>query len=137
MTHDLLPNFFAIKCYDILLLCLTNIFNMSDVPPSQYIFDTKLTLQSPCLKYAARLTENTAFAVDIPYPLLKAWNEFLSQTPAEDGEEEEEFVDSELCERPITYDKFMKAYARSTTVTQNYWNLQSLEVCFLSKSRKT
>jgi len=35
---------------------------------------------SPSLAYAAKaVTRNVPFAVDIPYPLLKAWHEFLSE----------------------------------------------------------
>ena len=41
------------------------------------------------------MVENVAFTFDIPFPLLKAWNEFLDK-PENEEAEKEEHVDSEL-----------------------------------------
>ena len=51
---------------------------MSDRPPMESFLKWKLSIESPSLKYAAKaVTRNVILAVDIPYPLLKAWHEFL------------------------------------------------------------
>ena len=52
---------------------------MSDRPPMESFLKWKLSIESPSLKYAAKaVTKNVILAVpDIPYPLLKAWHEFL------------------------------------------------------------
>ena len=41
------------------------------------------------------MAENVSFTFDIPFPMLKAWNEFLDK-PENEGTEEEEHVDGEL-----------------------------------------
>ena len=48
----------------------------------------------------------------------------VDQTPAEDGEEEE-FVDGELCEGPITFDKFIKSLRKKY---QSYTDLFELAI---------
>ena len=51
---------------------------MSDRPPLESFLKWKLSIESPSLKYAAKaVTRNVILAVDIPFPLLKAWHEFL------------------------------------------------------------
>ena len=79
---------------------------MSDVPPPDYIFNTKLAPQPPSLKYVSQsMAENVAFTFDIPFNMLKAWNEFLDKP---ENEEEEERVDGELTEGPITWEVFQQ-----------------------------
>ena len=57
---------------------------MSDIAPFESFLKWKLSIESPSLAYAARaVTRNVLFAVDIPYPLLKAWHEFLSKARKE------------------------------------------------------
>ena len=54
---------------------------MSDIAPFESFLKWKLSIEnpSPSLACAAKaVTRNVFFAVDIPYPLLKAWHEFLS-----------------------------------------------------------
>ena len=81
---------------------------MSDAPPPKYIFNTKLAPQPPSLKYVSQsMAENVAFTFDIPFPMLKAWNEFLDK-PENEGTEEEEHVDGELTQGPITLEVFQK-----------------------------
>ena len=81
---------------------------MSDAPPPNYIFNTKLAPQPPSLKYVSQsMAENVAFTFDIPFPMLKAWNEFLDK-PENEGTEEEEHVDGELTQGPITLEVFQK-----------------------------
>ena len=41
------------------------------------------------------MAENVAFTFDLPYPMLKALNDFLDK-PENEGEEEEEHVDGKL-----------------------------------------
>lgn len=85
---------------------------MSDVPPHDYILKTKLGFQSPSLHYAAKsVSKDVAFAVDIPYPMLKAWHEFLSVPPTEQGEEDEE-ADGDKAQGPVTLDMHMKTIRR-------------------------
>ncbi|XP_066016033.1 uncharacterized protein [Pocillopora verrucosa] len=51
---------------------------MSDRPPLESFLKWKLSIESPSLNYAAKaVTKNVIVAVDIPYPLIKAWHEFL------------------------------------------------------------
>ena len=51
---------------------------MSDRPPLESFLKWKLSIESPSLKYAAKaVTRNLILALDIPFPLLKAWHEFL------------------------------------------------------------
>ena len=53
---------------------------MSDIGPFESFLKWELSIESPSLAYAAKaVTRNVLFAVDIPYPLLKAWHEFLSK----------------------------------------------------------
>ena len=81
---------------------------MSDAPPPNYIFNTKLAPQPPSLKYVSQsMAKNVAFTFDIPFPMLKAWNEFLDK-PENEGTEEEEHVDGELTQGPITLEVFQK-----------------------------
>ena len=83
--------------------------------------------QPPSLKYVSQsMAEKVAFTFDIPFPMLKAWNEFLGK-PENEGTEEEENVDGELTQG-ITL-------TRSYTV---YWPIQggdnSNAVCSLCKA---
>ena len=58
---------------------------MSDTPPFNSFLKWKLGIESPSLAYAAKtVTKSIIFAVDVPYPLLKAWNEFI-KTKKNDG----------------------------------------------------
>ena len=51
---------------------------MSDIGPFESFLKWELSIESPSLAYAAKaVTRNVLFAVDIPYPLLKTWHEFL------------------------------------------------------------
>ena len=60
---------------------------MSDRPPLESFLKWKLSVQSPSLKYAAKaVTRTVILAVDIPFPLLKAWHEFLRLQNKERGE---------------------------------------------------
>ena len=53
---------------------------MSDIGPFESFLKWELSIESPSLAYAAKaVTRNVLFAVDIPYPLLKTWHEFLSK----------------------------------------------------------
>ena len=80
---------------------------MSDVRPPDYIFSTKLAPQPPSLKYVSKsMAENVAFTFDIPFPVLKAWNEFLDKP--ENEKAEEEHVDDELTEGPIRWEVFQQ-----------------------------
>jgi hypothetical protein len=48
---------------------------MSDIPPTGA---PPTKIESPSLKYAAQSTaRKVVFAVDIPYPLIKLWKEFV------------------------------------------------------------
>ena len=53
------------------------------------------------------MAKNVAFTFDIPFPMLKAWNEFLDK-PKNEEEEEEENVDGELTEGPIRWELFQQ-----------------------------
>ena len=51
---------------------------MSDRPPVESFIKWKLSIESHSLKCAAKaVTRNVTLAVNIPYPLLRAWHEFL------------------------------------------------------------
>ena len=51
---------------------------MSDTPPFDSFLKWKLGIESPSFAYAAKtVTRSIIFAVDVPYPLLKAWNELI------------------------------------------------------------
>ena len=51
---------------------------MSDIAPFKSFLGWKLSIETPSLAYAAKaVTRNVLFAVEIPYPLLKAWHGFL------------------------------------------------------------
>ncbi|CAB3985615.1 Hypothetical predicted protein [Paramuricea clavata] len=51
---------------------------MSDIPPHHSIFKWKLCIEEPSLAYAAKNNAMKAlFAVGIPYPLLKLWQEYI------------------------------------------------------------
>ena len=51
---------------------------MSDIAPFKSFLEWKLSIETPSLAYAAKaVTRNVLFAVEIPYPLLKAWHGFL------------------------------------------------------------
>ena len=81
---------------------------MSDAPSPNYIFNTKLAPQPPSLKYVSQfMAENVAFTFDIPFPMLKAWNEFLDK-PENEGTEEEEHVDGELTQGQKVFQKRMR-----------------------------
>lgn len=57
---------------------------MSDVQQLSRVLESKLNIESPSLAYVAKAASKTvAFAVTIPYPLLKAWHDVLdsSQKP--------------------------------------------------------
>ena len=51
---------------------------MSDTPPFDSFLKWKLGIESPSLAYAAKtVTRNIILAVDVPYPLLKLWHDFI------------------------------------------------------------
>ena len=82
---------------------------MSYAPPSNYIFNTKYAPQPPSLKYVSQSVEdNVALSFDIPFPVLKAWNEFLDK-PENEEAEDEEYVNGELSQGPIIMEVFHKA----------------------------
>ncbi|KAJ7384007.1 hypothetical protein OS493_024018 [Desmophyllum pertusum] len=57
---------------------------MSDRPPLEACLKWKIRIESPSLSYAAKaVTRNVILAVDIPYPLLKAWHEFIASQKKE------------------------------------------------------
>ena len=46
----------------------------------------KLSIETPSSAYAAKkVTRNALFAVDIPYPFLKAWYDFLKNSSLNQG----------------------------------------------------
>ena len=52
---------------------------MSDRSPLEAFLKWELRIESPSLAYAAKaVTRNVILAVDIPYPLLKAWYDFIA-----------------------------------------------------------
>ena len=58
---------------------------MSDTPPFDSFLKWKLGIESPSLAYAGKtVTRNIILAVDIPYPLLKLWHDFI-KTQKNDG----------------------------------------------------
>lgn len=98
---------------------------MSDVPLHDYILKTKLGFQSQSLHYAAKsVSKDVAFAVDIPYPMLKVWREFLSMSPAEQGEEYEE-ADVDKAQGPVTLDMHIRTIRRKY---QSYTDLFELAI---------
>ena len=47
---------------------------MSDAPPPNYIFNTKMAPQPPSLRYVSQsIADNAAFSFGIPFPMPKAW----------------------------------------------------------------
>lgn len=51
---------------------------MSDTPPFDSFLKWKLGIESPSSAYAAKtVTRNIILAVDVPYPLLKLWHDFI------------------------------------------------------------
>ena len=51
---------------------------MSDIPLVKSMLEWKLGIGIPSLAYAAKATSRQPiFAVDIPYPLLKLWQEYM------------------------------------------------------------
>ena len=62
---------------------------MSDRPPLEAFLKWELRIESPSLAYAAKAaTRNVILAVDIPYPLLKAWYDFIANLRKEKGKDE-------------------------------------------------
>ena len=53
------------------------------------------------------MAENVAFPFDIPFPMLKAWNDLLDKPENEEAEEEER-MDGELTQSPITLEVFQR-----------------------------
>lgn len=52
---------------------------MSDVPENQAILQLKVSIESPSLKYVLQsVVKGVAFAVDIPFPLLKSWYNYMT-----------------------------------------------------------
>ena len=52
---------------------------MSGRPLLEAFLKWELRIESPSLAYAAKaVTRNIILAVDIPYPLLKAWYDFIA-----------------------------------------------------------
>ena len=61
---------------------------MSDRPPLEAFLKWELRIESPSLAYAAKtVTRNIILAVDIPYPLLKAWYDFIATQRKERGKD--------------------------------------------------
>lgn len=59
---------------------------MSDRPPLEAFLKWELRIESPSLTYAAKAaTRNVVLAIDIPYPLLKAWYDFIATQKKERG----------------------------------------------------
>ena len=57
---------------------------MSDRPPLEAFLEWKLKIESPSLAYAVKAaTRDVIFAVDIPYPLLKAWHDIITSQKKE------------------------------------------------------
>ena len=62
---------------------------MSDRPPLEAFLKWELRIESPSLACAAKAaTRNVILAVDIPYPLLKAWYDFIANQRKEKGKNE-------------------------------------------------
>lgn len=60
---------------------------MSDIAPTEAFLKWKLKIESPSLKYAAQaLARNVIFAVDIPYPLIKLWKEYVEAKKKKSGQ---------------------------------------------------
>lgn len=61
---------------------------MSDRPPLEEFLKWELRIESPSLAYAAKAaTRNVILAVDIPYPLLIAWYNFIAKQKKERGKD--------------------------------------------------
>lgn len=69
--------------------CCAYYSTMSDIAPCESSLKWKLSIESPSLSlaYAAKaVTRNALFAVDISYPLLKAWHEFLRKATKQNND---------------------------------------------------
>ena len=59
---------------------------MSDIAPLESFFKWKLSIETHSLAYAAeKVTRNVLFVVDVLYPLLKAWYDFLKNPSLNQG----------------------------------------------------
>lgn len=59
---------------------------MSDTPPFDSFLKWKLGIESPSLAYAAKtVTRNIIVAVDVPYPLPRAWHEIMKKQKNNDN----------------------------------------------------
>lgn len=53
---------------------------MSDLPPKDSFLKWKLGVEGPSLAYANKLSaKQVIMVVAIPYPLLKAWHEYMAE----------------------------------------------------------
>ena len=94
---------------------------MSDRPPLESFLKWKLSIESPSLKYAAKaVTRNVILAVDIPFPLLKAWHEFLRLQ----RKESKTAVESQPHDEPST-----SASTSGTHAVQEYTYVDLFEYC--------
>lgn len=61
---------------------------MSDRPRLEAFLKWELRIESPSLTYAAKAaTRNVVLAIDIPYPLLKAWYDVIATQKKERGKD--------------------------------------------------
>lgn len=62
-----------------------SLFGFRRYPLSLFLV-RKLSIETPSSAYAAkRVTRNALFAVDIPYPFLKTWYDFLKNSSLNHG----------------------------------------------------
>ena len=69
----------------------------------------KLGIESPSLKYAAKAvakTKTILFAVNIPYPLLRAWRELMMKSPSGSNMDIDKYTYIELLEYSILGNSF-------------------------------
>ena len=90
-----------------------------------YILKTKLRFQSQFLYYATKsVAKDAALAIGIPYPMVTAWHEFLSVSPAEQDKEYKE-ADVDKAEGSVPLDMHMKTIPRKY---QSYTDLFELAI---------
>ena len=70
------------------------------------------------------MAKDAALAIGIPYPMVTAWHEFLSVSPAEQDKEYKE-ADVEKAEGSVTLDMHMKTIRRKY---QSYTDLFELAI---------
>ena len=101
---------------------------MSDIGPFESFLKWELSIESPSLAYVAKaVTRNVLFAVDIPYPLLKAWHEFLSKAARQNINQSTGTSVDQGPSTSGTSDE-VPPYTYTYTHTLICWNFLSLEI---------